>query len=149
MKITKRLIPIVLILVFVIAAFMTVSALAAPSGTAEQDGIVATLTCDKSEYSADEKMSVTLNVKNNNPYSVEGIETEIILPDGIKTESGELKQTAFTLNAGESKDGSVTLAKISEKPIASNSPQTGDNSLVGLYGSYYALIRRCAGCYWN
>lgn len=133
MKKIKRLIPIVLSLVFVISAFMTVSAIAAPSGTAEQDGIVATLTCDKTEYSANEKVAVTLTVKNNNPYSVEGIETEIILPDGIKTESGELKQTAFTLNAGESKDGSVTLVKIPEKPIASNSPQTGDHSLVGLY----------------
>lgn len=133
MKNKKKHIPILLGLVFILATFMTVSALAASSATVEQDGVVATLACDKDKYAAGEKVNVTLTVQNNNPYSVDGIETEIILPDGIKAESGDLKQEAFSLDAGESKDGIVNLAKIPDKPIVSDSPKTGDDSLLGLY----------------
>lgn len=133
MKTTKRLIPIMLSLVFVVSSFMTVSALAALPGT--QDGVEATLSCDKSEYSAGENVAVTLSVKNNNPYSVEGIETEIVLPDGFKIESGDLKQAAFALNADESREVSVTVTKLPEKPSATETPKSEDNSSGNTSGS--------------
>ena len=80
MKKIKKLMPVLLSFVFVVSTFMTITVFAAE---AEQNGLVATLTFDKSEYAANEDVNVTLTVKNNNSYAVKDIQTEITLPDGV------------------------------------------------------------------
>lgn len=120
--------------VFAVSAFMTVTAL---TGNAEQDGVAAALTCDKTAYSAEEAVGITLTVKNNNSYPVKGIETEIILPEGIKAQADALKQSAFTLNSGESKV--QQLSSTVEK--ATESPKTSDSSYVG----YFILLMLLSG----
>lgn len=132
MKAIKRMIPVLLCFVFAASSFWTVSAWAAATEAAEQDGLAASLTCDKTEYRANEKVGMTLTVKNNNPYAVEGVQTEIILPDGMKIESESLTQDTFALSSGESKVQEVRLTSVSADLPASESPKTGDNAFVGL-----------------
>lgn len=154
MRKIKKMIPVLVCFVWMISTFMTVSALESPSKVAEQDGIAASLTCNKAEYSADEQVAVTLTVKNNNPYSVKGIETEILMPEGFEIESGDLKQSAFTLNADESKEENINLVKIQDisepeetlepsEPEESSepavSPKTGDYSFTWVYASVMFL----------
>ena len=99
MKKIKKLMPVLLSFVFVVSTFMTITVFAAE---AEQNGLVATLTFDKSEYAANEDVNVTLTVKNNS-YAVKDIQTEITLPDGVTLKDGSLTQEAFELNSTESK----------------------------------------------
>ena len=76
---------------------MTITTLAASQ--TEQDGVETTLTSGKNSYAANEKIDLELTVINNNAYEVDGIQTEITLPDGITLESGNLIQEEFTLSA--------------------------------------------------
>ena len=100
MKKIKKLMPVLLSFVFVVSTFMKITVFAAE---AEQNGLVATLTFDKSEYAANEDVNVTLTVKNNNSYAVKDIQTEITLSDGVTLKDGSLTQEAFELNSTESK----------------------------------------------
>ncbi len=61
MKKIKKLMPVLLSFVFVVSTFMTITVFAAE---AEQNGLVATLTFDKSEYAANEDVTLE-KVKDN------------------------------------------------------------------------------------
>ena len=136
MKKTKKLMTVLLSFLFVVSTFMTITVFAAEE---EQNGLVATLTFDKSEYAANEDVNVTLTVKNNNSYAVKDIRTEITLPDGITLKDGSLTQEAFELNSTESKTCELIKIVKATGPATDNtktdttSPQTGDNSHTGLF----------------
>ena len=130
MKKIKKLMPVLLSFVFVVSTFMTITVFAAE---AEQNGLVATLTFDKSEYAANEDVNVTLTVKNNS-YAVKDIQTEITLPDGVTLKDGSLTQEAFELNSTESKTCElIKIVKATEPTTDTTSQQTGDNSHTGLF----------------
>ena len=131
MKKIKKLMPVLLSFVFVVSTFMTITVFAAE---AEQNGLVATLTFDKSEYAANEDVNVTLTVKNNNSYAVKDIQTEITLPDGVTLKDGSLTQEAFELNSTESKTCElIKIVKATEPTTDTTSQQTGDNSHTGFF----------------
>ena len=131
MKKIKKLMPVLLSFVFVVSTFMTITVFAAE---AEQNGLVATLTFDKSEYAANEDVNVMLTVKNNNSYAVKDIQTEITLPDGVTLKDGSLTQEAFELNSTESKTCElIKIVKATEPTTDTTSQQTGDNSHTGFF----------------
>lgn len=70
MKKIKKLMSMLLSLVVVVSIFMTITVFA---DEAEENGLVATFTFDKTEYAANEDVNVTLTVKNNNSYAVKDI----------------------------------------------------------------------------
>ena len=105
MKKIKKLMSMLLSLVVVVSIFMTITVFAAE---AEENGLVATFTFDKTEYAANEDVNVTLTVKNNNSYAVKDIQTEITLPDGITLKDGSLTQLTeeeFVLHWHDSLEG--------------------------------------------
>lgn len=119
---------IILSIVLVLSTCMTVFALTR-SFTNSKNGLVATLSFNKQSYNANENIGVSLNVQNNNSYIVNNIQTQIILPRGIKSLNSNLTAGPFSLNAGESKVQEVSLAKVVDTKNNGhiNSPQTGDN----------------------
>ena len=129
--ILKNLICLVLGVMFLTSSFMTITTLAA-SQTA-QDGVEATLTSGKDSYAANEKIDLELTVINNNAYEVDGIQTEITLPDGITLESGNLIQEEFTLSANASAKNLITVIKKVETPSEEKNSDTStvDNSDTG------------------
>ena len=122
----KKLIPVFLCLVFVISAMTAIGVSAA---TKSQDGLEATLSFAKTEYKANEKIDLTLTVKNTGSETVKNVQTEIILPNGVSVASGNLKQSAFDLSASESKD--VTLSVKKGNAASTNSTVTNNNSTSG------------------
>lgn len=118
--------------VFVLSTCMTVFALTSLSVSNTQNGIKATLNFNKEEYDANEKVDVTLSVRNNNSYAVKNIQTELIVPSTIKLSKGSLKEETFLLNAGESKVQELVLEKVIEtdSEVIPSNPQTGDNVVV-------------------
>lgn len=65
-------------LVFCVLLALPLNASAASTGT--QDGLEVTITTDKTEYTADEDIQVSVNIKNNNSYKVEDVSIETLLP---------------------------------------------------------------------
>ena len=122
----KKLIPVFLCLVFIISAMTAVGVSAA---TKSQDGLEATLTFAKAEYKANEKIELTLTVKNTGAETVKNVQTEIVLPDGVSVDSGNLKQSAFDLAASESKVANVSVKKNSS--ASANGTSTNNNSTSG------------------
>ncbi len=130
----SKIVFIMLLIMFVCSTCMTVYALASLSATKSQDGLEVTLNFDKDEYKLNEKMNVTLNVKNNNSYVVNDVQTEIIVPSVVKLSTGNLETEQFSLDAGEDKIQKIILDKVdvtNEDFAVIENPNTGDN--VGLY----------------
>lgn len=132
----KKLIPILLSMMFIVSSFMTITAFAA--SPASQDGLTVTLTLSKTTYTANEDIDLSLTVTNNNAYAVDGIQTVVTLPEGITLQSGGLTQNAFNLAAGESKNNSAAVIKNvtvtpPQKPDDTKSPQTSDSSNMAIW----------------
>ncbi len=117
----KKIIPVLLCLVFVLSA---ITAITVSAASQTQDGLEATLTLSKAEYSANENIAVTLTVKNTGAETVKNVQTEIVLPNGVSVVSGNLKQSAFDLAANETKTVEVTA----KKGAASANTNTNTNS---------------------
>ena len=122
----KKLIPVFLCLVFIISAMTAVGVSAA---TKSQNGLEATLTVAKAEYKANEKIDLSLTVKNIGTTTVKNVQTEIVLPDGVSVTTGNLKQSAFDLAASESKVATVSVKKSSS--ASANGTSTNNNSTSG------------------
>ena len=58
----------ILLIVFVLSTCMVVFATTSKSVTEKQNGVEATLNFNKQEYKKNEKVEITLKVKNNNSY---------------------------------------------------------------------------------
>lgn len=85
-----RLITVVLVLALVVFTAIGVSA-AKTTGT--QDGLYVALSTDKAEYTAEEAVSVNVQIVNNAAAKAD-ITTEISLPACLQVSSGALSQTA-------------------------------------------------------
>ena len=134
-KITSLL--LTLSLVFCVLLALPLNASAASTGT--QDGLEVTITTDKTEYTADEDIQVSVNIKNNNSYKVEDVSIETLLPEGLVLKTGNLSATNIDIEAGASYSAPV-VAQLSEdlkdiggKDQETNSPQTGDNFNIVLW----------------
>lgn len=110
MKKIARLL-LTLSLVFCVLLALPLNASAASSAT--QDGLEVTITNDKTEYTADEDIQVSVNIKNNNSYKVEDVSIETLLPEGLVLKTGNLSATDVDIEAGASYSASV-VAQLSE-----------------------------------
>ena len=108
-----------------------------------QDGLEVSLTTDKETYSKDEKITVTLYVKNTNESDVTDIAMETVIPDGYEitdgtknnkqldkiapNESAELKVVYVAKDSGkDSQDSEVS--QVSEESEISQVSQKSQNS---------------------
>ena len=129
--IKKRIIPLLLSLVFLVSSVMTVSA-----ATVSQDGIEASLTTSKTSYKSDETVDVSLNLKNTGSTTVEGIEALLTVPEGMKLSNGTLLWENISLAAGESKSSMpVQLVINKDQGNTGNSGSAGNSGSKGNSGS--------------
>jgi len=121
----KKLIPVLLCLAVFLSAFtaLTVSAATKADGSLE-----AALTLTKSEYKANEDISLTLTVKNTGSETVKNVQTEVVLPSGVSATKGDLKQSAFDLAANESKSFELTAKKGATSANTNKNTNTGTNT---------------------
>ncbi|MCH3962492.1 MAG: hypothetical protein LKF53_03140 [Solobacterium sp.] len=127
----RKIITVLLSLVFMFSTGMTVMA-------ADAVGISAALTSEKTAYSANEDIDLKLTVTNANKYGVDGIQTKITLPDGIKLKSGSLTQNAFSLEAGKSAANDVIAIKQAETQDYTV-PDTGAGSQLPLWAALMVI----------
>ncbi len=136
----KKIIPVLLCLVFVLSALTAVTVSAA---TKTDGSLEATLTSAKAEYKAGENVVLTLTVKNTGSETVKNVQTEVVLPNGVSVATGSLKQSAFDLADNETKSFELTAkqgaasATTNKNPNTNsttnsntNAPQTADGSAV-------------------
>ena len=158
----KKIASLLLTLSLVFCVLLALPLNASAASTATQDGLEVTITTDKTEYTADEDIQVSVNIKNNNSYKVEDVSIETLLPEGLVLKNGKLSATDIDIEAGASYSASV-VAQLSEdlkdneetkpddttkpddatkpddttKPGGNDqetsSPQTGDNSNIVLW----------------
>lgn len=121
----KKFIPVLLCLVFLLSALtaLTVSAATKTDGSLE-----ASLTLSKSEYKANENLSLTLTVKNSGAEVVKNVQTEVVLPVGVSAVTGNLKQSAFDLAANETKSFEITAKKVAASANTNTNTNTNSNS---------------------
>lgn len=105
MKRVKRTFAFLLAMILCIGMMaMNVSA-----ASSEQDGMEASLTTDKSEYSQNEPITVTLTVTNTNEVSVSNIAMESLIPEGYSlADNAEAIKHVENLDAGEIVSMTVT-----------------------------------------
>ena len=130
----------------------TVTALAASS---TQDGLTATITTDKANYSAGETANIAVSVTNTNAYAVDNVSLKLALPAGLALKSGQTSITVGTLQAGATQNYALTATAGQAAPASpttpttpntqptksqttasiavSSSPQTGDTFPLGRY----------------
>ncbi len=124
----RRLASLALSLLFALSCVMTGITANAAAGTAGRDGLEAVLETSKSAYQAEEKVDVTLTVTNAGNSNIENIRTVLHVPDGMKTESGELSPAGFSLGAGESKKGETVLFSLTQSSGGETGGETGGES---------------------
>lgn len=130
----KRIASLLLTLSLVLCVLMTLTFSVNAASTDSQDGLTITITTDKAEYSSDEDIQVSVNIKNNNSYKVENVSVETLLPEGLVLKNGNLVVTGIDVDAGDSYIASV-VAKLATSGGDRNlvNPQTGDSSNIVLW----------------
>lgn len=146
----KKIASLLLTLSLVFCVLLALPLNTSAASTATQNGLEVTITADKDEYTADEDVHVSVNIKNNNSYKVEDISVETLLPEGLVLKTGNLSTTDIDIESGASYSASVVV-QLSEnlkddgeikpdditKPDGNDqetsSPQTGDNSNIVLW----------------
>lgn len=122
----KKVIPLLLGIVFIFSSIMTVTAFAA--SPASQDGLSATLTAAKSTYAANEDIELALTVTNHNSFAIDGIQTTIMLPEGVRVRTGSLNQQPFSLAADATKSSVAVVVKQGNATNSSSQPSQPGNS---------------------
>ena len=132
-------------LAVLLALVLCVGMLALPAYAAEvaQDGLEVTLTTDKDVYEQGETIVATLTVKNTNDVAAINVSLESLVPEGYLLEDGnENMMQVETLAVGESVTLTVCFVaeeieepteEPTEKPTEDDSPNTGDDSALGLW----------------
>ena len=119
----KKLWAVLLIVAFLMSLF----AMPACAETIVQDGLEVTLTTDKDEYSADEKIEAEVTIKNTNDFVVTDISIEMLFPNGyVLQEDSNLRINR--LQPGEEK---LIKLNVINQNIENNLPETGDGSNIG------------------
>ena len=135
----KKIASLLLTLSLVFCVLFALPLNASAASTETQDGLEVTITTDKTEYTADEDIQVSVNIKNNNSYKVEDVSIETLLPEGLVLKTGNLSATDIDIEAGASYSAafvaklSEDLKDSSEGDQETNSPPTGDNLSVVLW----------------
>lgn len=97
MKRMKKVCAIMLGIVMLVG----VTAFAAVSNSASQDGIQAIIQTDKNSYAANEEIQVNITVTNTNHHAVKNVSIEALLPDELTLKDGALQSDTVNLDAGE------------------------------------------------
>lgn len=71
------------------------------ANTETKNGLEVTIITDKDEYTADEDIQISVNIKNNNTYTVEDVSVETLLPEGLVLKSGNLSTADIDIEAGK------------------------------------------------
>ena len=150
----KKIAKIFLPLALWVCLFFTLTFNASAASLEKQDGLEVTITTDKTEYTADEDIQVSVSIKNTNSYKVEDVSIETLLSEGLVLKSGNISKMAIDVEANKSYSTSVfaqlsgNLENIEEtkpeetatqnnnatKPsqtgtVPTNTTQTGNNSI--------------------
>ncbi len=104
----KKTISLFLTLSLVLCMLLALPLHAGAAVTEIQDGLEVTILTDQGKYDANEDIQVTLKIKNDNSFKVEGISAEILLPEGLELSDGDLTEDAISIEAGETKEITLT-----------------------------------------
>ena len=143
----KKIASLLLVISFVFCAILALPLNANAVSTAAQSGLEVTLVTDKTDYTADEDIQLSVNIKNNNSYKVEDVSVESLLPEGLVLKTGNLSAADIDIEAGASYSVSVVVQLSQNLKVSAetepeteiqpsgtgqqiSSPPTGDNSLV-------------------
>lgn len=118
MKRMKKVCAIMLGIVMLVG----VTAFAAVSNSASQDGIQAIIQTDKNSYDANEDIRVNITVTNTNNYTVKNVSIEGLLPDDLTLKEGSLKSDTVNLNSGETL--TIDCVAVLEKEIVTEPDST-------------------------
>ncbi len=116
---TSKLVSLLLVVVLCLSV-LAVSAFAA---TTEGEGLKLTLTTDKAEYTAADKITATLKVENTSDAALSNLNLAIAAPTGYGAENTASK-TVESLAAGASEELAVTFS--------AKAPNTGDNMMIAV-----------------
>ena len=114
MKKCKRLVALTMAVLIALVCFALPSL---ASSTASQYGLEATIVTDKESYKANEKIHVTVTVKNTNDFKVENVSMESLLPETLTLKDGSNNTKTVDLEPGETLTLSFTAVK--EKEVTS------------------------------
>ena len=121
MKNYRRTLALVLTVILAVCMF----ALPVMAATQTTDGLELTLTTDKAEYAAGEKIEATLTVKNTTQAAIENLLVKHTVPQGFDAVGGTVEDMILSLAAGESAAVTVELA-------GDFVPKTGDHGILAV-----------------
>ncbi len=97
----KRIANLLLALSLTVCMLLALPIGAAAANTETKNGLEVTVITDKDEYTADEDIQVSVNIKNNNTYMVEDVFVEALLPEGLVLKSGNLSTADIDIESGK------------------------------------------------
>lgn len=95
-----------------------------------KDGISATVSSDKENYSSEDEVKLKITVKNTNDFEVSDIKVENILPDGISLVSGEKSKDNINLQANNEVTMNLTVKKANSEQAETKNITTSNNNKV-------------------
>lgn len=123
---------------FLLTLMLCAGMLAIPVSAAStsQDGLEISLTTDKDAYQQGETIAATLTVTNTNPFAVQNVSLETLIPDGYQLADGSTAATQLaSLGAGETATLTASFAKDTAGSDDSSDPSdpsgSGDNPSSG------------------
>ncbi|MEE1060979.1 MAG: VWA domain-containing protein [Ruminococcus sp.] len=156
----KKIARLLLLLSLVFCVFLSLPMSVSAASVDTQDGLEVTITTDKTEYTANQDIKVSVIIKNNNSYKVEDISVETLLPEGFVLKSGNLSEKDIDVEAGEAYTADVVvqlfekITRPAETIMISNNeiirpsetikfvsnqdisfPRTGDSSVVEIWAA--------------
>lgn len=104
-----------------------------------KDGVELEIYTDKDNYTTQEEVVATIEVKNTNTYNIYNLNIETILPEGIELKDGSSKnKTIELLKAGESETLNVTLYNKNTSNVIL--PNTGVKQWVGIIAIIFIVM---------
>ena len=132
----KKILSTLLILAVFVGMFTVLTITASADETASQDGIELSIATDKDNYKSGEDINVTITVKNNNTYDVNGLNLWVEAPEGLSIKSGDLSKN-IDLAAGAELTNQVSAVETpddnnnsGDNTGSESNPKTGDTSFV-------------------
>ncbi len=97
----KKILCMLLTLSFVLCLLITLPFGASAATEHIRHGLEVSIITDKYSYGADETIQLSIEIKNTNPYRVDGLALETFIPEGLKVEGENLHLESFSIEAGE------------------------------------------------
>ena len=113
------------------------SALAIPLYAAQKDGLEAEIITSKSNYSANENIVVTVKLQNTNNFTMNNVNVEATLPNGLTLKGGKTSAKYNQLEASKTVDFSFTAQQQTLSPTntPNNTGNTGNHTNGGNSGT--------------